>query len=102
MVRDPGACRDSDKITGSTGSTGDSNRDRCAAGRARDADSATSTDEDARCGKGNYTGGGRRDGRGCEEWCARVHRGICDRRDARGRLRDDAAQGIGGSAGGDG
>jgi len=63
--------------------------DRCAAGRARDA----STDEgETRGGKGNYTGGGRDGGRGCEEGRARVHRGIRDRRDACGRLRDDAAE----------
>ncbi len=37
----------------------------------------------------------------CEEEYARVHRGLCDRRDARSRLRDDAAQRVGGSTGDD-
>ena len=36
-------------------------------------------------------GGGRHDGRDCEEGCTWVHRGLCDRRDACNRLRDDAA-----------
>ena len=37
----------------------------------------------------------------CEEEYARVHRGIHDRRDTCGRLRDDAAQRVGGSTGDD-
>ena len=79
----------------STGSTGD--RDSYAAGRSRDA----CADEETRGGKGDYTGGGRHDGRGCEEWCARVHRGIRDRGNACGGVCGDAAQRVGGSAGDD-
>ena len=41
------------------------------------------------------TDSGRHDGRGCEEGCAGVHSGICDRGSARSRLRDDAAQRVG-------
>ena len=93
MVRDPGACRDRDESIGSIG-----DRDRCAAGRARDA----STDEETRGGKGGCTGGGRHDDNEACEGCAGVHRGIRDRGDACSRLRDDAAQGVGGSTGDDG
>ena len=92
--RNPGACCDRDE---STGSTGDSNRDSCAAGRSRDA----STDKETRGGEGDCTGGGRHDGRDGEEGCARVHSGLCDRGDACTRLRDDAAQRVGGSTGDD-
>jgi hypothetical protein len=75
------------------------NRDRCAAGRARDA----SNDEgETRGGKGGCTGGdkgdkgdndGGRDGdKGCEEGCAGLPRHSRLWRSCN-RLRDDAAQG---------
>ena len=78
-----------------TATPGSRSRDSCAAGRARDA----SADEETRCGKGGCTGGGRHgDSKACEG-CAGLHRGIRDRGDACSRLRDDAAQGVGGSTG---
>ena len=73
------------------------NRDSCAAGRARDA----SNDEGETRGCIGCTGGGRDGDKGCEEECAGLPRhsrlwGSCN------RLRDDAAQGVGGSTGEDG
>ena len=91
MVRNPDADRDRNESTG-----GIDDRDTSAAGRARD---ASGDEGETRGGKDDCTGGGRDDGRDCEEECARVHRGIRDRRNACSRLRDDAAQRIGGSTG---
>jgi predicted HTH domain antitoxin len=87
MVRNPNTDRDSNE---NTDSTGDRNRDSCAAGRARD----TETDEENRCGKGDHTGGGRGGGRGCEEGCARVHRGLRDRGDVSKEMSELTEQGL--------
>jgi hypothetical protein len=89
MVRDPDACRDRNENTGSIGDS-DRNRDICAAERARDTDASTDEDE-TRGGRDDCTGGRRDDGRDCEEECVRVHRGLCDRRDACGGVCGDAA-----------
>ena len=56
---------------------------------------------ETRGSKGNYTGGGRDDSRGCEEGCAGLYRGIRDRGDACGGVCDDAAQRMGGGTGDD-
>ena len=63
-------------------------RDRCAAGRARDLEIG---EGETRGGKGGYTGGGRDGDNEACEGCAGLHRGLRDRRAACSRLRDDAA-----------
>ncbi len=92
MVRDPNTDCDRNE---NTGSIGDNNRDGCAAGRARDADSCADNGE-TRGGKDGCTGGGRHDGRGGEGGCARVHSGLCDCRDAFRDVCGDAAQRVDG------
>ena len=60
----------------------------------------TSTDEgEIRGGKDGCTGGGRGGDNEACEGCAGLHRGLRDRRAACSRLRDDVAQGVGGSTG---
>jgi len=61
----------------------------------------TIDEDETRCGRGGCTGGGRDDSRGCEGGCAGLYHGIRDRGDACSRLRDDAAQRVGGGTGDD-
>jgi len=95
MIRRYGTPTLTRDLNESTGNIGD--RDRCAAGRACDA----CADEETRGSKGDYTGGGRDDGRDCEEGCAGLYRGIRDRGDACGGVCGDVAQRVGGGTGDD-